>query len=205
MADRKPGRVKSQARRPRKVRDYASEYARRIARALSLGLTRTQARGHPRQYEGFISRRKRPPIDDERLQRALKILGREKNMRAAAKAARISPERLKRIAQSKGAILKTGRRWVIDPAVPRRTPLFSRGRAVEVTVLGEPASKVGTFMNAVRRFSETNDYDLVAPFVGQSVTDTAGKAHPFETNPNTLYRLTAAGEGTFEQVYRLVV
>jgi hypothetical protein len=186
-------------------RNYAVEYLRRIARGLAKGLTRTQARGHPRQYEGFISRRKRPSIDDERLQRALRTLRQEKSLRAAAKAARISPERLRHIAQSKGAIRKQGRRWVIDPDLPRRMPLFSRGHAIQVTVLGDAASKIGAYMDAVGRFVNSSDRDLLEPFVGQSVTDTAGKVHPFETNPNMLHRLTTAGEGTFEQVYRLVV
>lgn len=36
---------------PRKVRDYRAEYARRVERARILGLSRSQARGHPRRNE----------------------------------------------------------------------------------------------------------------------------------------------------------
>jgi hypothetical protein len=139
------------------------------------------------------------------LQRALRTLRQEKTLKAAAKAARISPERLRRVAQDKGAILKKGRRWIINPDLPRRMPLFSSGRAIQVTVLGDAGSKIGAYMSAVGAFTETQDYDLVKPFIGQSATDTVGKVHPFETDPTTLYRLTTAGEGSFEQVYRLVV
>jgi hypothetical protein len=188
------------ARRPR---NYAAEYARRISRAAAKGLSRSQARGHPKP--GEASRKAPKPIADDRLQRALQTLRQEKSLSAAAKAARVSPERLRRLAQSKGAIRKKGRRWIIDPDLPRRMPLFSRGRAITVTVLSDSASKIGAYMSAVRRFTETNEYELIEPFVGQSAVDTAGKVHPFEIDPNALHRLTTAGEGTFEQVYRLVV
>jgi hypothetical protein len=60
-------------------------------------------------------------------------------------------------------------------------------------------------MDAVGRFVNSNNHELVKSFIGKSVVDAAGTPHPFETHPNTLYRLTTAGEGTFEQVYRLVV
>jgi hypothetical protein len=60
-------------------------------------------------------------------------------------------------------------------------------------------------MSAAGRFLETNKRELLAPFVGVSVKDIAGKEHPFETRPNVLYRLTAAGGESFEQIYRIVV
>jgi hypothetical protein len=189
-----------------KVRDYAAEYAQRIARGQAKGLTRSQARGHPRSGESSVSNRKTfKAIDDDRLQRALRVLRQEKSLAAAAKAARVSPERLRHLAKSKGAITKKGRRWIIDPNLPRRMPMFSRRRAIEVVVSGDDASKVGAYMDVVGKFLATNNRDLLKPFVGQSVTDKAAQSHPFETNPNTLYRLAAAGEATFEQVYRIVV
>src|SRR6516162_5562849 len=36
--------------------------------------------------------------------------------------------------------------------VRRRMALFSRGRAIQVTVLAEPASKIGAYMDAVGKF-----------------------------------------------------
>jgi hypothetical protein len=192
--------------RAQRTRNYTAEYARRVARALERGLTRSQGRGHPKPGESSVSKRKSPkPIEDGRLQQALRSLRQEKSLTAAAKAARVSPERLKHVAQSKGAIKKEGRRWIVDPALPRRMPLFSRGRAIEVVVSGEAASQIGAYMDAVGKFLATNNRELLKPFVGQSVTDTSGTILPFETNPNTLYRLAAAGEATFEQVYRIVV
>jgi hypothetical protein len=60
-------------------------------------------------------------------------------------------------------------------------------------------------MAAVGNFRATNDRDFIKPFVGQSVSDISGRRHPFETNPNILYRLASVGGETFEQVYRVVV
>ncbi len=209
MADRKSDRVKSQPRRPRKMRDYATEYARRIARALSLGLTRTQARGHPRPLEGFMSKRKRPLLDEERLQRALRTLRQEQSLKAAAKAARVSPERLKHAATGKGAISKEGRRWVVSPDLPRRMLLYSRGQALVVTVADLPtASRIGQFMSAVAKFLESPNRDLLAPFEGESITDISGRRsrrRSFETDPNNLYRLASVGGEAFESVYKIVI
>jgi hypothetical protein len=188
-----------------KQRDYAAEYARRISRWLKKGFSKSQARGHPGPGESGL-RKRHAPLDDERLQRALRTLRQEKNLTAAAKAARIAPERLRQVAASKGAITKQKRRWIVNPDLPRRMPLYSRGRQIVITVGDFPsASLIGRYMSAVGNLRKSNDVKLLQPFVGQSVMDISGKAHPFETNPNTLYRLASAGGETFEQVYRIVV
>ena len=190
-----------------KQRDYAAEYASRIARWLTKGLSRSQARGHPKPGESSLSTRKRQaPLNDERLQRALRVLRQEKNLAAAAKSARIAPERLKHIAASKGAITKDKRRWIVNPDLPRRMPMYSRGRQIAVTV-GDlsSASLIGRYMSAVGFFLKSNDRKILLPFSGQFVTDISGKAFPFETNQNALYRLASAGGETFEQINRIVV
>jgi len=189
-----------------KRRDYAAEYARRIARAISRGWTRSQARGHPKVDESTRSSRNRLPLDDWKLQRALKALRETRNIKAAAHEARISPERLRRVAKSRGAIKKRGRRWIVNPALPRRMPIYSRGRQIVITVGDlQSASQIGRYLNAVRYFRRSNDRKWLEPFVGQSVTDISDKAYPFETNPNSLYRLAVTGGETFEQIYRIVV
>ena len=209
MAKRRARKTRQPAglivKRVPKPRNYAAEYARRIARWLKRGFTKNQARGHPGPGESGLVKRQ-ASLDDERLQRALRTLRQEKNLTAAAKAARIAPERLRQVAASKGAITKQKRRWIVNPDLPRRMPLYSRGRQIAITVGDlESASLIGRYMSAVGNFRKSNDVKLLQPFVGQSVTDISGKAYPFETNPNTLYRLVSAGGETFEQVYRIVV
>ena len=179
----------------RNARNYAAEYARQIARALARGQSRSQARGHPRPGEGSVFPKRPPkPIPDEDLQRALQMLRKDKSLSTAARSVHVSPERLKHAAASKGAINKQGRRWVLNPKLPRRLPLYSRGRQIAITVGdAKSASRVGSYMSAVARFLEKSDRSLLQPFVGQFVSDISGKTHPFETNPNTLYRLSSVG------------
>jgi hypothetical protein len=84
--------------------------------------------------------------------------------------------------------------------------IYSDAKSLPITVANvQTASAVGRFMAAVGRFLETNDRSVLTPFAGQSVRDINGREFPFETRPNVLYRLSAAGEHTFEQIYRIVI
>jgi len=188
-------------------RNYAIEYARRIARAVARGISRSQARGHPKPTEAIVgSRRSARPIEDDRLQFALKVLRQEKSLTVAAREAKISPERLRHYATEKNIIERRGRRWIVRHELPRRMLLFSNGRALQV-VVGDfaAASKVGRFMSAVSAFLRTNNPAGLREFEGMSVTDVSGKTHLFETRPNRLYRLGSAHDQSFEHIYRIVV
>jgi hypothetical protein len=191
----------------RAPRDYKTEYARRLARGAAKGLSRGQARGHPKPSESAISAKRRPkPIGDDRLQLAFKVLRQEKSLSAAARAAKISPERLRHYATQRDILLRQGRRWVVRANLPRRMLLFSDGRASEV-VVGDfaSASKIGCFMSAVSQFLRTNNPTGLREFEGESVSDISGKTHLFETRPNNLYRLASAHDQSFEHIYRIVV
>ncbi len=191
---------------PRRPRDHQAEYARRIARGLAKGLSRSQARGHSRPGETAARVKSLRPISDERMQTALQALRKEKSLTKAAKSVGISPERLRRYANEKGAIEKTGRRWRIRSNLPRRMKLFSNGRELYVVLSDfDSASIVGRYLHAVRVFLDTNRTSVLASYSGKSVQDIAGKTYPFETRPNVLYRLASSGDSTFEQIYRLVL
>jgi hypothetical protein len=189
------------------TRNYAIEYARRVARAVAKGLSRSQARGHPKPTEAIVgSRRSARPIEDDRLQLALKVLRQEKSLTAAAREAKISPERLRHYATDKNIIERRGRRWRVRPELPRRMLLFSDGRAFQVVVGDfDTASKVGRFMSAVGEFLRTNRPNGLREFEGSSVTDLSGKSHLFETRPNALYRIASAHDQSFEHIYRIVI
>jgi hypothetical protein len=139
-------------------RDYVTEYACRIARAVAKGLSRSQARGHPKPAEAVIgTKRVAKPVEDDRLQLALKVLRQEKSLTAATREAKVSPERLRRYATEKKIIERRGRRWIVRHELPRRMLLFSDGKAVQVVVDDfASASKVGRFMSAVSTFLRTN-------------------------------------------------
>jgi hypothetical protein len=191
----------------KRTRDFRAEYAHRIARGAAKGVSRSRARGHPKPAEVAVSS-KRPAraIEDDRLQLALKVLRQEKSLTAAAREAKISPERLRHYATEKNIIERQGRRWIIRHELPRRMLLFSDGRAVQV-VVGDfaSASKVGRFMSAVSVFLRTNNPAGLREFEGASVTALSGQTFPFETRPNALYRLASAHDQSFEQIYRIVI
>lgn len=81
---------------------------------------------------------------------------------------------------------------------------YSQGEAIVVTVKPTAARLIGEYMSAVGHFLETNNPAPLSPFRGKSFADAAGKRHPLETNPNTLYQLADTGAATFEDVYRIV-
>ena len=95
---------------------------------------------------------------------------------------------------------------MLNPEPPRRVLIYSRGEAVKI-VVGDQASAslVGRYMSAVGKFLSERDYNLIKPFIGQSVVDTSGKRHPFETDPNRLHQLDSAGGENFHDVYRIVL
>jgi hypothetical protein len=192
---------------PKSRRDYRAEYRRRVASAATKGISRSQARGHPKPKELSVSSKRPPkPIEDERLQLAFKVLRQEKSLSAAAKAAKIAPERLRHFATERDIIERQGRRWSVRQNLPRRMLIFSGGRALQV-VVGDfaSASKVGRFMSAVSHFLRTNKPAGLREFEGASVTDVSGRTHPFEIRPNALYRLASAHDQSFEHIYRIVI
>jgi hypothetical protein len=191
---------------PRQPRDFKNEYARRIASGLRKGLSRSAARGHRRASEPPAGHRLAHPIEDARLQLGLRVLRREGSLSAAAQQAKISPERLRRIATEKNILERRGRRWAVRPDLPRRMLLFSNGKAVTVTVGDfDAASTIGRYMAAVSKFLRTNNPSGLGEFVDQSVADVQGKTHLFETRRNALYRMASATDQSFEQIYRIVI
>ena len=188
-------------------RDYKAEYASRIARGAAKGVSRSQARGHPKPKEAPVSAKRSPkPIEDGRLQIAFKVLRQERSLSAAARAAKIAPERLRHFATERDIIERQGRRWVVRHQLPRRMLLFSDGKALQVVVGDfDTASKIGRFMSAVGEFLRTNKPAGLREFEGVGITDVSGKVRPFETCPNALYRLISAHDQSFEHIYRIVV
>jgi hypothetical protein len=191
----------------RKPRDYAAEYARRILSGIMKGLSRSQARGHPKPHESLISTRKSSrPLEDARVQRALKELREKKSLSAAAKATRMSLERLRAAALSKGAIEKQGRRWIVKADLPRKVLIYSAGREHIITVDSFAEAQIaGRYIDAVGRFLTTANQEFLKPFEGAYVTDRTGRAYPLETNPNALFRLRKLTRTSFEEVYRIIV
>lgn len=192
---------------PRKRRDYRAEYRRRIARSRAKGLSRSQARGHPRASEAHVSGNAGAQWYNRKFEGAVRAVRQGKSLTAAAREQRVSPERLRRFMHELGFAEKRGRRWFIgeDPRL-RSVVFYSNGKRTRTVVQGyEPAALAGSYWNAVGEFLKTNDPKHLAPFIGAKITDANGKVHTLETRPNVLYRLVNTGGETFEQIYKIII
>lgn len=186
----------------KRKRDHKAEYARRIARGKKRGLTKSQARGHPKPGEKPI--RRKAKSNDPILDKALRFMREAGTQKAAAKRAGVSAERLRRYIYDNGLAKRTGRQWLFTDNRQRLMESYVAGRAVTLRLPNfDEASFNGKFMDAVGKFLNSGKYHFIKPFVGQSVRDTKGKRHFFETDPNELFRLTS-GDEPFEQIYRFI-
>lgn len=185
-------------------RDTGAEYRRRIVNGLAKGKSRSQARGHPKPGEKSRRKRRRSSDADQRLQFAVRLIQNGQSPTAAAKEAHVAPERLRRLVKSK-RLIKSGKRWRLRKGLSRQVLIYSDGHEVAITVGEKAASRIGSYMAAVRWFVQTNDVAYLKPFVGKSVKDTSDARYQFETRPNELHRLANTASETFEQVYRVIL
>lgn len=184
-----------------KPRDYRQEYRQRIARAAARGLSRSQARGHARAGEAAL--RPRPIATDDRLEAAVRALRQTGKLGETAKLAGVSPERLRRYIGEHELAERRGRQWVVTDNRPRDMTVISKGEIRQRVLSGfEAASANGQHLAAVHQFLSSGQIEFLEPFRGRSVIDAKGRRHPFETDPNTLHRLAAAGSEVFHNVYR---
>ena len=184
-------------------RDYKAEYKRRLANAARRGLSRSQARGHAKAGEKSI--RARRATNSAQLESALKAYRQTGRQIDAARSVGVSVELLRRYLRENVSIKRRGRTLVIDDNRTREMTIISKGRVSKAILPNfDAASLNGEYLSAVRAFLLSNEPSPLRRFEGSSVTDTAGKSHPFKTDPNTLYQLAAAGTELFHNIYRLV-
>lgn len=188
-----------------RTRNYRAEYEHRIARGLGRGLSRSQARGHPKTAEATAVPRIPTKSDQRRLEAGLRALKSGKSLTESARSVHVAPERLRRYIGQAGFVERRGRKWIIGPDRRRRVMfLYSGGEVHTVTVDLATASEIGEYLAAVKHFLETNQPLYLSPFRGKSITDVTGKRYQLETDPNTLYRLDTTAGDAFEDIYRIV-
>jgi hypothetical protein len=192
---------------PVRNRNHKSEYARRIERGLAKGLTRSEARGHPKP-KGQRKRAAGAKLAHPKgkLEQALKSLktGAHTSLTKAAKEHRVAPERLRRYMHENTKATRKGRRWVIMDKRPRRFPVYSEGHLRDPILVPAEATKASDYMRTVDKFLNSGDRALLASFEGQGVKDVKRVFLPFEVDPNALYQLDAAGELSFPEIYKIV-
>lgn len=184
-------------------RDYKAEYQRRIANAEERGLSRSQARGHAKAGEAKL----KPTLStiDPKLIDALAAFEGDNSVTGAAKAAGVSPERLRRFLQDGGLASKSHGRWSFTSKPYCEMLVIANGEMTMVKLASfQQASLNGRYLNAAQRFFYSIDPDHLTPFAGAVVIDARGQAHPLETAPNELLRIWHRDADFFPEIYRLI-
>ena len=183
-----------------KPRDYKAEYFRRIALGQSRGLSRSQARGHPKPAEQRVNKTLFSNWT-RKLEKALLQMKQGKSQKRAASFADVSTKRLRSFLRANTRATRKGHRWIIIDNRHESFWIASKGRRLEVMLTKEEASKVGLYWNAVNRFLNSNDIDALRVLKDLSVIDMKGTEHAFEMRPNVLRRLESVDELDFLEIY----
>lgn len=97
------------------------------------------------------------------------------------------------------------RKWVRTDRMTREVGIASNGRAKTIIVRGFSRAQVAKgYTAAVKRFLETNDVAVLAPYEGQTISDVKKQQHLLETRPNVLLRLANTGSDAEMKIYRLL-
>jgi hypothetical protein len=180
-----------------RLRDYAAEYARRIASGLRRGLSRSQARGHPRRTERLISEpthRQAPqhrPAADERVYNALERMEKGASLEQAAKAEHISPEKLRRVAFERGYLSKDYSQskrgdWRISTSTTRPVLTADRRYLEQVVFDLRNTSAVSRYWNAVGRLLDDGDPEPLTRLGPLTVRGVDGTTYELQTDHNAI-------------------
>lgn len=187
-------------------RDYKSEYRRRIQRGLSLGRSRSEARGHPHAPTSTKSPAKEVP-QNETLERALRRLRSGQTLGETAKQLRISRERLSRYAKAHAGASWSGGAWTFNDLGRRRVPFIEGGEVGTLWVRGYEAARLaGAYWDQAHLVLGMPDAApaFVRRWENVAIRDAAGRLHTFTTDLNEIYRATHVNDAPFEQIYKLI-
>lgn len=181
-------------------------YQRRIARGMARGLTRQQARGHGGIKKATKTTRLKTLDPSDPLFRGFEAVRKGAAMTPTAKEVGISPERFSRFIKDNADVeRRSGRLVIAKSRLESIVSIFTNGLSRKVTVDSVNLDRIVKYMAAVDSFLVRRNVGFLEPFEGEDITDTRGKKHRLETNPNRLLELEAAGELEFVTVYKGLV
>jgi hypothetical protein len=166
-------------------RNHSEEYRRRIERGLAKGLTRSEARGHPKSSR----RTKVKPKSDDKIEAAVLAMNSGASLTTAARGAHVSPERLRYFIKARGLGRRKGQAWAMADKRIRELQFIAGSNSAVIRVRGfKEASEVARHEAAYRKAVDTGDFDPLRAFRGRGVRDLIDNLTLFETDPNELYR-----------------
>ncbi len=184
--------------------ELSPAYRRRVEKGMARGLSRSQARGHPKVGEVPASRRG-VYRSEQKLLKGIRLVDHPGyTFERAAREAGVSTERLRRYAHETGYAQKESGRWRVLER-HRGTvlfPVFSEGQLKQVK-LSDPGqkAKLGLYMQRVRFALETNRPGWLSEFREQYVTDDEGVRYYFETDFSVVRVLADQFEGDVEELF----
>lgn len=131
-------------------------------------------------------------------------MARGKSLGESAQEVGIPVSRLRRLLSKEKLIKRVKGGWALAPGRRRRIRMYSEGKIIDVLVGPRTASRIGTYLAAVKAFLRDQNLGHLAPFVGKSIKEVDGTEHPFEMRPGELYRLDNTEGDPFEEMYAFV-
>jgi hypothetical protein len=188
-------------------RDHKAAYSRRIERALAKGLTRSQARGHPKAGETYISPRARAPPFDARLEAAIREIRRGKPLGEAARDLKVGRERLSTYAKAHAGAQRTGRSWTFSDKRPREVAVITPDGVVTIATDYEGAHIAGQHWHEAHQAMANHAWmeSFERRWSDRFVRDLRGKRHALASDLNDVYAAIHAHDESFELIYRIVM
>lgn len=144
------------------------------------------------------------PVDLDHARRLFMVT---RSVSSSARSTGVSEGRLRRLIRNFKLARwdKTKRKWKITDRVTREVGIASNGKSRSIVVRGFPRAQLAkAYTAAVKRFLETNDASVLAPFEGQAISDIRKNVYVLETRPNVLLRLANTGSDAEMKIYRLI-
>lgn len=103
------------------------------------------------------------------------------------------------------AVKKKSGKWIPNTrdTIQRSMHIYEKGSVRSIVVTNsDDAQYIGEYYNAVRKYLETGDKELLKPFKRRTITDANGNKHKLETNPEKVRDIEDRKEDSeFWEVY----
>ncbi len=171
--------------------------------------TRQPQRSGDRPFRRAKRKVKKPPLSDIpiELDHARRQFMVTRSVKSSARSTGVSEGRLRRLIRNFKLARwdKTKRKWKITDRVTREVGIATNGKSRGIVVRGFPRAQLAkAYTAAVKRFLETNDASVLAPFEGRAISDIRKNVYVLETRPNVLLRLANTGSDAEMKIYRLI-